>query len=162
MIQKFAYPSVQALWPPLHESLAEDKTWVCFSPFSCVKPKQIKMYNLSFVCLVWLSFELGALDSPWNTPIIFPVPVPCRPMGKEMHSHSLWVRTVVPQEVALQPVSYNFYYFFFSRYKLLLESLLNKTPKDHSDFEKLQGMTSTWTGLYSIVLNTCRSIYVRY
>ena len=25
------------------------------------------------------------------------------------------------------------------RYKLLLESLLNKTPRDHPDFDKLQG-----------------------
>ena len=29
--------------------------------------------------------------------------------------------------------------FIIFRYKLLLESLLNKTPRDHPDFDKLQG-----------------------
>lgn len=33
----------------------------------------------------------------------------------------------------------NSYIFHNFRYKLLLESLLNKTPRDHPDFDKLQG-----------------------
>ena len=39
------------------------------------------------------------------------------------------------------------------RYKLLLESLLNKTPREHPDFEKLQGRPVTFGNITSSLLS---------
>lgn len=49
----------------------------------------------------------------------------------DLHLHLLYKQTGVYFWIVIS--------FMIFRYKLLLESLLNKTPRDHPDFDKLQG-----------------------